>query len=345
MPDTITPKLSLVKPEIGASSDSWGNKLNSNFDTIDLKVVRNTIQWTITQGDDNISSSTGHWLLKRFNNAGVESGTPVAVNRQTGDVALANALTVAGTLTIAGAATFAGMTVGALAATSLTVSSTIGATGAITGASLSVGAGAIGGGALTVTGAQVNGNGNVTGNLSVNAQLSSSTLAISGASSFSSLSASGTATFNGAANFNGTMGIASPGNIAQGNQGSILFNGVQPFISFLANNAFGGNFGMATDGNLYLGGWSHGANTYRLWTTKDFNYAPANVTSVVTSIRMALAGDANYPQSASVGESFAGSSVTGIAWGGTVYTAMQIILRHRYVQILVNGSWLTAGYV
>lgn len=35
MPDTNTAVLDLVKPEVGASTDSWGPKINNNFDDID----------------------------------------------------------------------------------------------------------------------------------------------------------------------------------------------------------------------------------------------------------------------------------------------------------------------
>jgi hypothetical protein len=39
MADQLTPNLGLIKPDVGASDDTWGEKLNSNFDKIDTAVA------------------------------------------------------------------------------------------------------------------------------------------------------------------------------------------------------------------------------------------------------------------------------------------------------------------
>src|SRR4051812_25023445 len=84
MADTVTSKLGLTKPEIGASNNTWGNKINADLDIIDAKMVRQSIQWTITPGDDNPASLSGQFIITRFGNNTLAIDNPLVIDRQTG---------------------------------------------------------------------------------------------------------------------------------------------------------------------------------------------------------------------------------------------------------------------
>ena len=127
-----------------------------------------------------------------------------------------------------------------------------------------------------------------------------------------------------------------------GGMNSLEIRGGQPGISFHSPGVFATNFGMSTDGNFYMGGWSHGLTAYKFWTTRDFAALPVAPTlpaNIVTGVRLAMAAD--YAHTAvGVTEPYPGAVATG---GSPTVSGAYYYSRYRWLQVFVNGGWSTVG--
>jgi len=98
--DANTSKYGLTKPEVGASADTWGGKLNSNFDDIDVLLGAiatggSSNAYTLTTGLSlsALANGQGFWVKWNHTNAGaatlnVDTLGAVDLKRRDGSTAL-----------------------------------------------------------------------------------------------------------------------------------------------------------------------------------------------------------------------------------------------------------------
>ena len=77
MADSTTTNVSLTKPEVGASADTWGTKINTNFDTLD-NLFTTGPALLISKGGTSSTTASGARTALGLGTVAVEDTVPVA---------------------------------------------------------------------------------------------------------------------------------------------------------------------------------------------------------------------------------------------------------------------------
>jgi hypothetical protein len=331
MADTVTPKLGMTKPEVGASSNSWGNKLNGNFDILDQKAVFNTAQWSMTLGD--ASPTGGPFFITRYNNSAVAIDNPISVDRQTGDVSIIHNLGISANIVMnpSGASHILGpgidikgdgnITTVNLMSTSISNSGAIGtatlnASGQVTAGSFST-VGAVSAGSVTASGAMNAGTLNVSGAAAVNS-LTVNSVPITGTPpvpQFSVLSAPSSGIYNTPAGARQLRVRMCAGGAGGG--GGAANNGTSGTNSlFGAWSCVAGTFGTgAASGAVGVGG-TGGANGVGVLLRRAKGGHGGQATLAGSNWQGGAGGGSEFSPSSGVGQSSQGGIPAGANSGG-----------------------------